>query len=286
MCGYDLLHEIGLREFQFSNSHLFRSDFSEMADRLPRVLPIQRFFFRFGTLALSTRSTGPSAPFSINDRDLLRVSRLLRSQISELHFPFEVRSQIPLRVSLCFSRNGFTHSPRSDDMCPPADRRFSLLQVVQGFDDFKLFFFTFSQSASTRVHDLSPHALLAIDGHGLLQDFRHSGVSTFPHSPSPERLSPRVHDLSTCVSHESTATDHFGASRFRESQRAHQRKPPECNPPGVSDLQDTHPLLSTVRMNSDTSAFGSSRFTQSIFLRSTKPLKRRIWCHVSPGTNG
>jgi hypothetical protein len=56
MCGYDFLHESGLQEFQFSTSHFFQRDFSEMADRLPRVLLNRRLCSCFGTLVSSTRS--------------------------------------------------------------------------------------------------------------------------------------------------------------------------------------------------------------------------------------
>jgi hypothetical protein len=117
--------------------------------------------------------------------------------------------------------------------------------------------------------------------------FRRSGVSTFSRSLSPERILPRVNDLSTHVSHESTASDHFGASCFRSLK---------YSPTQTSRVQssqsvrspDTHLLLSTVRVNSDTSGFGSSKllhphFFRSAFTRDSDLLTRTSLGDQQPG---
>jgi hypothetical protein len=111
------------------------------------------------------------------------------------------------------------------------------------------------------------HASFPINGHGLLQDF---GVQEFlpfhthflPKGFHPElmiyrRVSPTNRRLQI-----TSGLRASGVSKYSPTQTS-----------GVQSSQsvrslDTHPLLSTVRMNSDTSAFGSSRLLPQAFLRS------------------
>jgi hypothetical protein len=87
-----------------------------------------------------------------------------------------------------------------------------------GFGDFKLFSFTFSQSASTGVHDLSPHALLDLRSRFSsafwLFGFGASGVCLTPHLETSEVVFPEVFDLSTRISCRPMDKIYFGSFGF------------------------------------------------------------------------
>jgi hypothetical protein len=106
MCGYDFLCESGLWEFQRSTSHFFSRYFSEMVDRLPRILLNRWLCSCFGTLVSSTRPM-------------------------VLHLP--PRSTIEIFFeTLEFSPSSFLRSSRYGAVCPPSHRHLSFALELRG----------------------------------------------------------------------------------------------------------------------------------------------------------
>jgi hypothetical protein len=96
------LRNFRLQEFEISNPTSFILQSSGVDDLQAPVLLNQWSCLHSEVVDLSTQINGPMTLFSIDGRDLLRVSGLLRSQLSNLFFPM-----------------AFTQSLRSTDACLP-----------------------------------------------------------------------------------------------------------------------------------------------------------------------